>query len=129
INNFAEKSSNLTIIGSMVLFFTSIMSLTTIERACNQIWRAENRSGSMKSILRYCTIVTLGPLILGTAFIVSSTVQSVSFLKRQIAGYGIDWSFWIQIVSIAVTVAGFIRMYMFIVTASVSSKYSAIVVI
>lgn len=108
INNFAEKSSNLTIIGSMVLFFTTIMTLTTIERAFNQIWRVENRSGGMKSILRYWTIVTLGPLILGTAFIVSSTVQSLSFLNRQIAGYGIDWSFWIQIVSIAVTVAGFI---------------------
>lgn len=126
INNFAEKSSNLTIIGSMVLFFTTIMTLTTIERAFNQIWRVENRSGGMKSILRYWTIVTLGPLILGTAFIVSSTVQSLSFLNRQIAGYGIDWSFWIQIVSIAVTVAGFISMYWFIPKARVPAKNAAI---
>ncbi|WP_201541922.1 YihY family inner membrane protein [Psychrobacter faecalis] len=126
INNFAEKSSNLTIIGSMVLFFTTIMTLTTIERAFNQIWRVENRSGGMKSILRYWTIVTLGPLILGTAFIVSSTVQSLSFLNRQIAGYGIDWSFWIQVVSIAVTVAGFISMYWFIPKARVPAKNAAI---
>ncbi len=126
INNFAEKSSNLTIIGSMVLFFTTIMTLTTIERAFNQIWRVENRSGGMKSILRYWTIVTLGPLILGTAFIVSSTVQSLSFLNRQIAGYGIDWSFWIQVVSIAVTVAGFIGMYWFIPKARVPAKNAAI---
>ncbi|HAV47520.1 MAG TPA: hypothetical protein DCX43_05175, partial [Psychrobacter sp.] len=126
INNFAEKSSNLTIIGWMVLFFTTIMTLTTIERAFNQIWRVENRSGGMKSILRYWTIVTLGPLILGTAFIVSSTVQSLSFLNRQIAGYGIDWSFWIQIVSIAVTVAGFISMYWFIPKARVPAKNAAI---
>ena len=126
INNFAEKSSNLTIIGSMVLFFTTIMTLTTIERAFNQIWRVENRSGGMKSILRYWTIVTLGPLILGTACIVSSTVQSLSFLNRQIAGYGIDWSFWIQIVSIAVTVAGFISMYWFIPKARVPAKNAAI---
>ena len=126
INTFAEQSSNLTIIGAMVLFFTTIMTLTTIERAFNQIWRVENRSGGMKSMLRYWTIVTLGPLVLGTAFLASSAVQSLSFLNRQIAGYGIDWSFWVQAVSIGITVAGFIGMYWFIPKARVPAKNAAI---
>lgn len=126
INNFAEKSTNLTAIGAMVLFVTTIMTLTTIERAFNQIWRVEERSGGIKSMMRYWTIVTLGPLVLGTAFIASSTVQSLSFLNRQIAGYGIDWSFWVQVVSIAVTVAGFIAMYWFIPKARVPFKNAAI---
>ena len=122
INDFAEKSSNLTIIGAMVLFFTTIMTLTTIERAFNQIWRVESRSGGIKSLLRYWTIVTLGPMVLGTAFIASSTVQSLSFLNRQIAGYGIDWGFWVQAVSVGITVAGFIGMYWFIPKARVPAK-------
>ena len=126
INDFAEKSSNLTIIGAMVLFFTTIMTLTTIERAFNQIWRVESRSGGIKSLLRYWTIVTLGPMVLGTAFIASSTVQSLSFLNRQIAGYGIDWGFWVQAVSIGITVAGFIGMYWFIPKARVPLKNAAI---
>ncbi len=126
INNFAEKSTNLTAIGAMVLFVTTIMTLTTIERAFNQIWRVEERSGGIKSMMRYWTIVTLGPLVLGTAFIASSTVQSLSFLNRQIAGYGIDWSFWVQVVSIGVTVAGFIAMYWFIPKARVPFKNAAI---
>lgn len=126
INDFAEKSSNLTIIGAMILFVTTIMTLTTIERAFNQIWRVENRSGGIKSMLRYWTIVTLGPLVLGTAFIASSAVQSLSFLNRQIGGYGIDWSFWVQLVSIGVTVAGFIGMYWFIPKARVPAKNAAI---
>ena len=126
INTFAEQSSNLTIIGAMVLFFTTIMTLTTIERAFNQIWRVENRSGGMKSMLRYWTIVTLGPLVLGTAFLASSAVQSLSFLNRQIAGYGIDWSFWVQVVSFTITVAGFISMYWFIPKARVPAKNAAI---
>ncbi|MEC5211014.1 membrane protein [Psychrobacter sp. PL15] len=126
INSFAEKSSNLTAIGAMVLFVTTILTLTTIERAFNQIWRVENRSGGMKSMLRYWTIVTLGPLVLGTAFIASSTVQSLGFLNRQIAGYGIDWSFWVQVVSIGVTMAGFIAMYWFIPKARVPVKNAAI---
>ena len=86
INDFAEKSTNLTAIGVMALFVTTIMTLTTIEKAFNQIWRVEDRSGGMKSILRYWIIVTLGPLVLGTAFIVSSAVQSISLLNRAVAG-------------------------------------------
>lgn len=126
INNFAEKSSNLTVIGVMILFVTTILTLTTIERAFNQIWRVEDRSGGFKSILRYWTIVTLGPLILGTAFIASSTIQSLSFLNQQIAGYGIDWSFWIQVASLTVTTGGFIGMYWFIPKAQVPLKNAAI---
>lgn len=126
INSFAEKSSNLTIIGAMILLFTTIMTLTTIERAFNQIWRVENRSGGLKSILRYWTIVTLGPLVLGTAFIASSAVQSLSFLNQQVAGYGINWAFWVQVVSIGVTIAGFISIYWFIPKASVPVKNAAI---
>lgn len=126
INSFAEKSSNLTIIGAIILFLTTILTLTTIERAFNQIWRVENRSGGIKSMMRYWTIVTMGPLVLGTAFIASSTVQSLSFLNRQIAGYGIDWSFWVQAVSISITLAGFIGMYWFIPKARVPVKNAAI---
>ena len=126
INSFAEKSTNLTAIGIIILFITTIMTLTTIERAFNQIWRVENRSGGIKSMMRYWTIVTMGPLVLGTAFIASSTVQSLSFLNRQIAGYGIDWSFWVQMVSIGITVAGFMGMYWFIPKARVPFKNAAI---
>ena len=126
INSFAEKSSNLTIIGAMILFVTTIVTLTTIERAFNQIWRVEDRSGGIKSILRYWTIVTLGPLVLGTAFLASSAVQSFSFLNRQIGGYGIDWAFWIQLVTIIITVTGFTAMYWFIPKAKVPLKSAAI---
>ncbi len=126
INSFAEKSSNLTIIGAMILFVTTILTLTTIERAFNQIWRVEDRSGGLKSILRYWTIVTLGPLVLGTAFLASSAIQSFSFLNRQIGGYGIDWAFWIQLVTTGITVAGFIAMYWFIPKAKVPFKSAAI---
>ncbi|WP_201617846.1 YihY family inner membrane protein [Psychrobacter urativorans] len=126
INSFAEKSTNLTAIGVTFLFVTTIMTLTTIERAFNQIWRVEGRSGGIKSMLRYWTIVTLGPLVLASAFLASSAVQSLSFLNRQIAGYGIDWSFWVQMVSIGITVAGFVGMYWFIPKARVPVKSAVI---
>lgn len=126
INDFAEKSSNLTAIGVLVLFVTTIMTLLTIESAFNQIWRVDDKSGGLSSVIRYWTIVTLGPLLLGTALIVSGTVQSLSFLNQNIAGYGIDWAIWVQLASFIVTMAGFVGMYWFIPKAHVPFKNSLI---
>ncbi len=126
LNDFADKSTNLTAIGAMALFVTTIMTLTTIERAFNKIWRVDDRSGGLKSILRYWTIITLGPLVLGAAFILSGAVQSLSVLNQQVAGYGIDWAFWLQLFSFAVTIAGFVGMYWFIPKATVPIKNAAI---
>lgn len=126
INDFAEKSSNLTAIGILVLFVTTIMTLVTIEGAFNKIWRVKDQSGGLRTIVRYWTFITLGPIVLGTAFIVSGTVQSLSFLNKQIAGYGIDWSIWIQLISVGITMAGFVGMYWFIPRAQVPFRNALI---
>lgn len=125
-NDFAEKSSNLTAIGVFILFITTIMTLTTIEQAFNQIWRVEKRKGGLQSIAHYWMIVTLGPLILGTTFIVSSTVQSLSFLNQQIAGYGIDWAFWVQLGSFLTMTLGFVAMYWLVPRCKVRFYYALI---
>lgn len=126
INDFAEKSSNLTAIGIMVLFVTTILTLITIENAFNEIWRVQDNGKGFKSLLHYWAIVTLGPLVLGTAFIVSGAVQSLSFLNQQIAGYGIDWAFWVHMASLVVTIAGFVGMYWFIPKAKVPFRNALI---
>lgn len=114
MSNFAQKSSNLGIIGVAGVFVTTILTLITIETAFNQIWRVSERSGGMVSVVRYWTIITVAPIILGVAFGASSTISGLSFLNRQIAGYGIDWGIWAQIISFLFTVGGFIAMYWFI---------------
>lgn len=125
-NEFAEKSSNLTFIGVIMLFVTTILTLTTIERAFNQIWRVEQKAEGLQSILRYWAIVTLGPLVLGTAFVVSSTVQSLSFLNQSIGGYGIDWARWVQIGSVLMMTLGFVAMYWFVPRCKVKFTYALI---
>lgn len=125
-NEFAEKSSNLTYIGVIMLFVTTIMTLTTIERAFNQIWRVEQKAEGLQSILRYWAIVTLGPLVLGMAFIASSTVQSLSFLNQSIGGYGIDWTRWVQIGSFVMMTLGFVAMYWFVPRCKVKFTYALI---
>lgn len=126
INQFAANSSNLTLIGLGVLFFTTVSTLITIETAFNQIWRVEKKEATLFNLLRYWAIITLAPLVLGTAFIVSSTVQSLSFLNQKVAGYSIDWAIWIQIASVIVMTFGFVAMYWFIPRCQVRFKHALV---
>ncbi len=41
LNAFTEKSSNLTVIGVLFLFVTTVLMLTTIETVFNRIWRVK----------------------------------------------------------------------------------------
>ncbi len=41
LNAFTDKSSNLTVIGILFLFVTTVMMLTSIETVFNRIWRVE----------------------------------------------------------------------------------------
>ncbi|UXZ05471.1 YihY family inner membrane protein [Moraxella nasicaprae] len=126
IQTFAEKSSNLGIVGVLGLFVTAILTLNTIEHTFNHIWRVQERSGGMASLIRYWVMITLGPIVLGVIFGASSAIQSLSFLNQKFAGYGIDWGVWAYLVSFALMVAGFIGMYWFIPKAQVPIKNAAI---
>lgn len=126
IQTFAEKSSNLGIVGVLGLFVTAILTLNTIEHTFNHIWRVQERSGGIASLIRYWVMITLGPIVLGVIFGASSAIQSLSFLNQKFAGYGIDWGVWAYLVSFALMVAGFIGMYWFIPKAQVPIKNAAI---
>lgn len=126
IQNFAEKSSNLGIVGVIGLFVTAILTLITIEHAFNKIWRVDDRSGGISSLIRYWVMITMGPIVLGVIFGASSAIASLNFLNQKIAGYGIDWGVWAYLLSFGLMVVGFIGMYWFIPKAQVPIKNAAI---
>lgn len=126
IDSFADKSSSLTLMGIAFLFITTIMMLSKIEGAFNRIWHVPNSGTDIIGIMRYWTLISLGPIILGTAFILSSTVASLSFLNQQVAGYAIDWEIWVKILSFLLTLAGFTAIYWFVPNTRVPFKSAAI---
>ncbi len=111
LNAFTEKSSNLTVIGVLFLFVTTVLMLTSIETVFNRIWRVkETRSGIM-GFMRYWTIISLGPIILGSAFVISSTVASMNVLSNNFAGYQLDGAFILWFISFLLTIVGFFILY------------------
>jgi membrane protein len=111
LNTFAEKSSNLTVIGILILFVTAVLMLSSIEEAFNQVWRVKKARGGIVGFMRYWTIISLGPILLGSAFAISSTVASMNFLNNNIAGYELNGAFWLWLVSFGLTCLGFSLLY------------------
>ncbi|MFI4919388.1 MAG: YihY family inner membrane protein [Legionellales bacterium] len=125
LNDFAEKSTNLTIIGIIFLFFTSIMMLSSIEDAFNKIWHVKNLRGGAIGFMRYWMVISLGPLFLGTAFALPSAIASIEILNSNFAGYSIDWSVWLKLITVTITLMSFTFMYWMIPNRKVPLKNAA----
>ena len=106
-NAFTDKSSNLTIIGILFLFVTTVMMLTSIETVFNRIWRVRETRGGIVGFMRYWTIISLGPILLGSAFVISSAVASLTVLSDNFVGYEVNGKFIFWCISFALTVLGF----------------------
>ena len=106
-NAFTDKSSNLTIIGVLFLFVTTVMMLTSIETVFNRIWRVRETRGGIVGFMRYWTIISLGPILLGSAFVISSAVASLTVLSDNFVGYEVNGKFIFWCISFALTVLGF----------------------
>lgn len=119
---FADKSSNLTIIGILFLFVTTVMMLSSIEKAFNHIWRVKETRGGIMGFMRYWTIISLGPILLGSAFVISSAVASMNILSNNFAGYELNGALILWAISFGLTLLGFFILYWTIPNRSVPIK-------
>ncbi len=71
-NAFTANADNLTAAGVVALSVTAILLLSTIEATFNTVWRVDRERPLLYRMLIYWTILTLGPLLLGTSFSVTS---------------------------------------------------------
>lgn len=133
-NVFTQNSSNLTVIGVLFLFVTTVMMLTSIETVFNRIWRVQETRNGIVGFMRYWTIISLGPILLGSAFVISSTLASMNVLHNNFAGYQVDGTALLWVISFALTVLGFFILYWTIPNrnipvraAAISGVFSAIV--
>lgn len=126
LNAFTDNSSNLTIIGVLFLFVTTVMMLTSIETAFNKIWRVKETRNGIVGFMRYWTIISLGPILLGSAFVISSTLASLNVLSNNFAGYEVNGAALLWVISFGLTVVGFFTLYWTIPNRSVPVR-SAII--
>ncbi|WP_373753039.1 YihY family inner membrane protein [Neisseria weixii] len=82
LNQFKDKASKLTAIGSVMLFVTSLMLVQTIDSAFNRIWNVHTQRPLVRQFLVYWALLTFGPLSLGV---------SLSLIVGAVNGLGLEY--------------------------------------
>lgn len=81
LQEFSRQASHLTLVGIGMLFVTALLMLMAIEKAFNHIWRVRQERKGVVSFLRYWAVLSLGPLLLGAGFAISSYVASLALFN------------------------------------------------
>ncbi len=74
LTQFASKANRLGTAGLVVLVFTAVALMLTIDRTLNAIWRVRKPRPFAQRVLVYWASVTLGPLLLGVSLTMTSYV-------------------------------------------------------
>ena len=71
-NDFIDNASKMTVPGIIGLSITAMLLLASVESALNYIFRVTKNRRLASRLTMYWTIITLGPLLLGASFSLSS---------------------------------------------------------
>jgi membrane protein len=80
LQQFSAQARNLTGIGIVFLVVTALTLMTEIEKTLNAIWRVRRARSGLASFLLYWAVLSLGPLLIGVAFIISTYLLSLRAL-------------------------------------------------
>jgi membrane protein len=80
ITEFAANASKATAVGVLVLLFSAISLMMSIEDAFNRIWRVQTSRPAASRFVIYWTALTLGPLLLVAALAISSYVIALPLI-------------------------------------------------
>jgi membrane protein len=80
ITQFADNASKATAVGALVLLFSAVSLMMSIEDAFNRIWRVQIARNATARFVIYWTALTLGPLLLVAALAISSYAFALPFI-------------------------------------------------
>lgn len=77
LQQFSQQARKLTGIGILFLLFTALALMQEIDAAFNSIWQVHRRRNGLVSFLSYWSVLSLGPLLIGIGFAISTYVASL----------------------------------------------------
>jgi membrane protein len=106
-----------------MLAITAIMMLMTVEGAFNQIWRAHNKRRVIKSFLMYWLLISVGPLLVGAGFVLSSYLTSLKLFSG--AAHILDNKMLLRWLPLLFNTVAFAMMYKVVPHSYVKIKHAA----
>ena len=86
LSGFAKQARQLTLVGVGVLILTAGLMIVNIEKAFNHLWQEKKQRKGLQAFLIYWATLTLGPLLIGAAMLLSSYLTTLPLLA-QLDGY------------------------------------------
>lgn len=121
LEQFISNTKKMTILGVVGLIATSLLLINSINNALNHIWKTKRKRSFMYNLTMYWTILTLGPILVGSSIAISSYIFSLKWISAAATG-----NFLISTLPFIISVVGFWLLYSIIPTESVPFKESLI---
>ena len=119
---FSENAGKLTAIGTVLLAVTAFMLMQTIEHALNGIWHVRRARPLAQRFMVYWSILTLGPLLIGTSLYVTSYLASLAFgLGHQVHGMSL---LLLKLVPVLLTVTAMSMLYLTVPNRYVPTRHA-----
>ncbi|HEX6591368.1 MAG TPA: YihY family inner membrane protein, partial [Moraxellaceae bacterium] len=122
LQEFSEQASHLTVIGLAMLIVTALMMLVTIEKSFNHIWHVKQERKGIVSFLRYWAVLSLGPLLLGLGFAISSYLASMQIFHTAADAVG-GFVPGMRLLTFVFTALAFTLLYVTVPNCKVPLKY------
>ncbi|ARM30690.1 hypothetical protein B9H02_04340 [Prosthecochloris sp. HL-130-GSB] len=82
---FIDKASSVPTIGGIFLFVIALFLISTIDHTINQIWEIHAPRKFFEGFTLYWTVLTLGPIFIGTSLVATSYVWYHFFMHGPLA--------------------------------------------
>ncbi len=111
LEQFITNTQRMTIFGIGGLIVTSLLLISSIDNALNLIWKTKRKRSLMYNLTMYWTILTLGPILVGSSIAISSYIFSLKWLSSESVG-----SVLLSALPFIISVVGFWLLYCIVPT-------------
>ncbi|OCG07113.1 hypothetical protein A9G13_09025 [Gilliamella sp. wkB178] len=121
LEQFIANTKKMTILGVVGLIVTSLLLINSINNALNHIWKTKRKRSLIYNLTMYWTILTLGPILVGSSIAISSYIFSLKWLSAATTG-----NILLTTLPFIISIVGFWLLYCIIPTETVPFKESII---
>lgn len=89
INKFIAQASKLPVPELLFLMTAALIMIFNMEQAFNAIWHVHKRRHGLSAFLLYWAVLTLSPLLMGSAFALGSYVISLPYIQATVNKLGL----------------------------------------
>ncbi len=120
LKSFSDQARSLSVPSLMLLGVTAFLMLFTIEKTFNEIWRVREPRHGFQRFLMYWALLTLGPILIGVGFVISTYVVSLPLISGVPGSSGM-----LKFVPVLMSAAMFTLIYLAVPNCVVSLRHAA----